>query len=88
MAHDQYTNEINCLSPVAIKLGQTKVCAPGHDTWCEVTCEACNERFKIGPNRTYGSRRSPEYCVRSLQKILGGDHKNGIPHSNWYELPD
>jgi hypothetical protein len=83
-----YKHQIDCLSPVAVKRGQIDVCAPDHDTWGIVTCGICGEQFAIGPNRRYGSRRSEQDCVQSLEKALAEDHKRGESHRNWYELPD
>jgi hypothetical protein len=80
--------EITPLCPVAIKVGQTEVCEPGHDTWRTVTCDKCAQQFSIGPNRTYGSRRSEQDCVQSLEKALAEDYRNDVSHENWYELRD
>lgn len=81
-----YERKLDSLSPVAIKLGQTQVCAPGHDTLDVIGCKICGERFAIGPNRTYGSRRHARECLGQLQALLEEDHKEGRSHRNSYEL--
>jgi hypothetical protein len=88
MVSKSYKSKITCLCPVAVKVGQEEVCAPGHEIWGTVTCDTCGDQFNIGPNHIYGSRRTERDCAQSLQKSLVEDHKNGVPHRDWYELRD
>ena len=88
LTHSNYKSEIHPLSPVAIKLGQHEVHAPGHDTWGEETCDICGEKFTVGPNRIYGSRLSEQGAVTQLKAILAKDHELNRPHVNSYEIPD
>jgi hypothetical protein len=88
MAYIGYKAKIESLSPVAVKLCQTEVHAPGHDTWGVVTCDACGEKFCIGPNRIYGSRRGEHKCVEQFEAMLAEEHRKGQAHSNSYELAD
>ena len=88
MASSKCRQVVTCLCPVAIKLCQTEVHAPDHDTWRTVTCDSCGEKFGVGPNRIYESRRSEQDCVRQLEALLAEDHKKVAPHGNCYELPD
>jgi cysteinyl-tRNA synthetase len=81
-----YMTEVSPLCPVAIKLNQSEVHAPDHDTWGTVSCENCEDKFAIGPNRTFGSRSTPEVCVKQLEELLNADHRIGKPHKNSYEL--
>ncbi len=88
MSYLKYKTKVEPLSPVAIKLGQTEVYAPGHDTWGVVACDVCGERFAIGPNRMYGSRRTDVDCAKDLEEILAEDHNRSRPHPNSFVLPD
>jgi hypothetical protein len=86
MNESLYKSELAPIGPVAIKLGQRNVYAPGHDTWGVVTCEACQATFALGPNRIYGSRTGEIDCVGELQTLLAEDHKFGREHGDSYEL--
>lgn len=88
MAYIGYKTKIESLNPVAVKLCQTEVRAPGHDIWGVVTCDACGEQFGIGPDRIYGSRSGERKCVEQLEAMLAEEHGNGQPHRNSYELAD
>jgi cysteinyl-tRNA synthetase len=74
------------LCPVAIRLNQTEVHAPDHDTWGIVSCDSCKDQFALGPNRIYGTRSTAAECIRELEERLKADHKDGRPHANSYEL--
>ena len=54
--YSKYKSQVNTLSPVAIRLGQSQVHAPDHNTWGVVTCDTCKIEFAIGPNRIHGAR--------------------------------
>jgi len=82
----RYMTKLTPLGPVAIKLNQSEVHAPDHDTWGVVTCESCGEKFALGPNRIYGSRSTEAECVKQLEDILKTDHQHNRPHANSYEL--
>jgi hypothetical protein len=88
MSYENYKMKIECLGPVAVKLGQSEVHAPGHDAWGTVTCDVCGEQFSIGPNRIYASRRTAQDCVRQLETVLAREHEDRKPHMNSYELGD
>jgi cysteinyl-tRNA synthetase len=81
-----YKTSLHSLCPVAIKLNQTDVNAPDHDTWGVVSCDNCKDKFALGPNRIYPSRTTEEECVKELEDLLKADHMHGRPHANSYEL--
>jgi hypothetical protein len=88
MSYKGYDKKIEPLCPVAVKMGQTGVHAPAHETWGIVTCETCGEKLFIGPNRIHGSRISAEGCAKRLEALLSEDHKQNRPHADCYEIPD
>lgn len=89
MSYKEYKEKMTCLCPVAIKLGQSEVCAPEHSDWGVVTCDSCDDKFAIGPNRIYGARRKEmQSYVKQLDALLVSDHERKKPHANSYELPD
>jgi len=81
-----YKTNLISLGPVAVRLNQSEVNAPEHDTWGVVTCDICKEAFALGPNRIYGSRTTPEDAVKELEDLLKEDHRRGRAHANSYEL--
>lgn len=83
-----YKNQIDPISPVAIKKGQSEVNAPAHETWGTVTCEECGDQFLIGPNRIFGSRITAEQASKRLEELLDADHTAKEKHQNSYVLPD
>ena len=83
-----YKSQLDPISPVAIKQGQTEVHAPNHEVWGIVTCDECGERFAIGPNRIYAARISEETAVKEFQAILANDHRLNQKHKDGYELAD
>ncbi|WP_446744328.1 hypothetical protein [Silvibacterium acidisoli] len=83
---EPYKEEVNAISPVAIKLDQEGVHAPEHNTWGIVVCDVCGERFALGPHRIYGSRTTEQQCVEELQAILDADHRAQRGHSSSYKL--
>jgi len=85
---ESYKEALNTFNPVAVKVRQMEVNAPSHDTWGTVTCEQCDEKFNIGPNRIHGSRQSEQKCVELLQGRLSEDHTRKIPHQNSYEFAE
>jgi len=82
----RYMTKLTPLGPVAIKLNQSEVHAPDHDTWGVVSCDICKEKFALGRNRIYGSRTTEAECVKELEDLLKADHQHGRPHANSYEL--
>jgi hypothetical protein len=88
MSFKPYDRKIDPLCPVAVKMGQTAVHAPTHDTWGVVTCDACAVKFFIGPNRIHGSRISAQECAKRLDALLAEDHKQNKAHPDSYEIPD
>jgi hypothetical protein len=86
MSYARYKNRLESLNPVAIKLGQSDICAPQHDTWGVLTCDTCGDKFVLGPNRIYGSRTDEQMCVQELESMLTRDHKLKLPHQNSYDL--
>jgi hypothetical protein len=83
-----YDKKIEPRCPVAVKLNQTTVHAPAHDTWGTLTCDGCADSFFIGTNRIYGARISAEETAKRLEKLLAEDHKQNRPHADSYEIPD
>lgn len=83
---EPYKSELNTMSPVGIKQNQRDIHAPKHDTWRVVICDACGDRFAVGPHRIYGARTTEQQCVEQLEKILASDHKAGGKHLSGYEL--
>lgn len=51
-----YARELYSLDPVAIRVEQRRVNAPGHADWGRVTCESCGDTFALGYNRVFGDR--------------------------------
>ena len=88
MAFTVYKSSEQPRCPIAVKLDQSEVNAPSHDQWGVVTCDNCNTRFAIGPNRHYGARLSVPVCVAMLEERLVEDHHAGREHFNSYELQD
>jgi hypothetical protein len=86
VTYAKYKNHLDSLNPVAIKLGQTEIHAPQHDTWGILTCDICGEKFALGPNRIYGSRANEATCVKELESLLIRDHKRNQSHQNSYDL--
>jgi hypothetical protein len=86
--YSKYKSQLDSLSPVAVRLSQSEINAPDHSTWGVVTCDVCNERFAIGPNRIVGARMSEEASVKQFETILAREHHSNHPHSNSYELSD
>ncbi len=86
MSYKTYKTKLDSLCPVAIKLHQMEVHAPGHSTWGILTCDACGDEFGIGPNQIHGSQKTEEECVKQLEAILAEDHRKQQNHRNCYEL--
>lgn len=80
--------QIDPLCPVAIKMGQSEVHAPAHETWGTVTCDECDEQFLIGPNRIFGSRITAEEAAKRLEEVFVVEHKAKEKHQNSYVLQD
>jgi hypothetical protein len=81
-----YEGKIQSLNPVAVRLGQHTIHAPEHDTWCVVSCKYCGDKFAVGPNRIYGSRRTKDDCVKQVEDFLTKEHEDGAIHLNAYDL--
>lgn len=88
MAYKEYETKLTPLCPVAVKLGQLKVHAPDHDNWGVISCDKCEDTFSIGPNRTFGSRRTAEQCVAHLELLLENDHRREQEHATSYQFAD
>ena len=88
MAYTPYAKKIEPLCPVAVRMPQTKVHAPAHETWGIVTCDSCGEKFFIGRNRIAGSRISAQECAKRLDALLGADHRRDGTHEDSYEISD
>jgi hypothetical protein len=88
MSYKSYKAQVTPLCPVAVKLGQFEVHAPDHDHWGIVTCDSCEEKFFIGPNRIHGSRATDVNSAKALEVLLADDHNRKRPHENSYELQD
>lgn len=88
MTYTEYETNLTPLCPVAIRIGQLKVHAPDHDTWEVVSCEQCEDKFAIGPNRIFGSRRTSEACVAQLKALLKTHHQRNESHADSYEFAD
>lgn len=90
MSYREYKSKITPLCPVAVRLDQVEVCAPGHNDWGIVTCDeaGCGARFVIGPNMIYGSRITDVQAAQDLADILAEDHKKSRQHQNSYEIHD
>jgi hypothetical protein len=86
--YSKYKSQVNTLSPVAIRLGQSQVHAPDHNTWGVVTCDTCKIEFAIGPNRIHGPRISEQECVDQFETLLAQDHRHDRSHNDSYELSD
>jgi hypothetical protein len=85
--HD-YKEEVTPLCPVAVKLGQNNVHAPGHSSWGTVACDRCKDVFSMGQNYIFGSRISDKEAVSRLEEILAQDHAMGQLHHDYYEIAD
>ena len=83
----KYKSKMDSLSPVAVKLGQHEVHAPGHDHWGVVTCDKCGETFAIGPNRIYGAQLDERACAQQFERLLAQDHRRDEVHADAYEIP-
>jgi hypothetical protein len=88
MSYAGYHQKIEPLCPVAVRMGQTRVHAPAHETWGVVTCDGCGDKLFIGPNRVYGSRISAQDGAKRLEALLAEDHRQNRPHADSYEIPD
>ena len=88
MSEELFKKTIRPLCPVAIKHGQREVGAPDHDTLGDVTCDSCGEKFHVGPNRKFGSRRTFEAMREQLKAMLAEEHRADVEHKNSYELPE
>jgi len=88
MSYQGYDKKIDPLCPVAVKMGQTTVHAPSHETWGVVTCDACGDKLFIGPNRIHGSRINAQEGAKRLETLLAEDHRRNRPHADSYEIPD
>jgi len=86
VSYEKYKNRLGSLNPVAVKLGQTEIHAPEHDTWGVLTCNTCGEKFALGPNRIHRNDASEATCVKELESFLVRDHKLNQPHQNSYNL--
>src|SRR5690242_13874021 len=82
MAFEKYKQVVKSSCPVAIKLNQMEIHAPTHDDWGVFTCDVCGERFRLGADRIYGSRRSEQECAARFEEMLASDHKDGRSHEN------
>jgi hypothetical protein len=80
--------DLQSFGPVAIKRDQKEVTATHHDTWGEVACPSCSDKFLFGGNRIYGTRGNgtPDDYAKILTGMLEADHKRNKPHQNSYEL--
>ena len=88
MSYRKYKSQVSPICPVAIKLNQVEVNAPEHSHWGIASCEGCEDKFAIGPNRNYGSRKTDVDCAKDLEATLADDHGNGRAHANSLEIPD
>jgi len=88
MSYKPYGKQIDPLCPLAVRLHQTAVHAPAHETWGIVTCDGCKEEFFLGLNRIHGSRISPQGCAQRLEALLAEDHMRSRAHQDSYEIPD
>ncbi len=89
MAYTAYAKKIEPLCPVAVRMSQTNVHAPAHETWGVVTCNLCGEQFVIGGNRIGGSRITAQECAKRLDSLLAADHqRRDGTHEDSYEIPD
>jgi hypothetical protein len=87
MSYLRYKEKVECVCPVAVKLGQHEVHAPDHAHWGVVTC-GCGDKFAIGPHRIYGARLTDSECATRFEALLEEDHKQKRVHQNSYEIPD
>lgn len=82
-ASERYKEAISSIHPLAIKLYQREVHAPGHESWGTVTCDTCGEKFGLGYNRIYGSGgQTADQCAEALDRILAADHAANRTHLN------
>jgi hypothetical protein len=88
MSYKKYETQVAPICPVAIKLGQVEVNAPEHSHWGIVSCDGCEDKFAIGPNRVYGSRRTDVDCAKASEAILAEDHTCSRLHANSLEIHD
>ena len=84
-ANEPYKEAVGGANPVAVRLGQMNVNAPGHETWGTVTCDQCDDKFALGQPRTTADARRDEYAAR-LKKILADDHARNTTHRDSYDL--
>lgn len=88
MAYTPYARKIESLCPVAVRMSQTKVHAPAHETWGVVTCDLCGEKFFIGRDRIGGSRITAQECAKRVDTLLAEDHRRDGMHADSYEIAD
>jgi hypothetical protein len=81
-----YEKQLHSLGPVAIRLEQRRVNAPGHADWGHVTCESCGDTFALGYNRVFGDRAAEQKCVAMFERILADEHRRGHLHRDAYQL--
>jgi hypothetical protein len=81
-----YETQIYSFDPVAIRLRQRHVNAPGHAHWGCVTCEMCDATFAIGYNRIFGDKAAEVRTVQKLREKLSDDHLRQAMHLDAYEL--
>lgn len=83
-----YERHLHSLGPVAIRLEQRSVNAPGHADWGHVACQSCGDTFALGYNRIFGDKTAETKCVAMFEGILAEEHKQGRLHQDAYELVD
>jgi hypothetical protein len=81
-----YKSETHTPNPVAIRLDQTEVHAPGHKDWAQVTCPACPDKFSIGHHQAFPSISTKQQVTKELLSALADDHSHGRNHRNSYEF--
>lgn len=81
-----YATQLYSPDPVAIRLHQERVTAPGHADWGHVTCQSCGDTFALGYNRIFGNKAAEAKYLARFEDILGDEHKRGESHQDAYEL--
>jgi phage terminase large subunit GpA-like protein len=88
VSHNPYVHKVDSLCPVALRMHQTHLHAPSHQTWGVVTCDICGEQFVLSFNRIHLTWTNAEDCAKLFEALLAEDHFNKRAHSDSYDIPD
>jgi hypothetical protein len=83
---DGYARQIYSPDPVAIRLHQERVNAPGHADWGHVNCQSCGDTFALGYNRIFGNKAAEAKYLARFEDVLADEHQRDQLHQDAYEL--